>query len=384
MKPIYKYSVFLVVAVAMAGIFSACSDDEGGGQPLISYIRVTDPAASDSLLVTAGQGQMIAIIGENLGGAQEVWFNDQQAELTATFVTDNSIIVRIPSQIPDVVTHDITLVFANGQTLKHDFTLDISKPLVNRMKSEYVATGDAATFYGDYFYEPIVVTFSGGVQGEVVSIEDQEIQVTVPEGAEPGPITISSNFGTTETDFWFRDNRNIFASFDITLANGIWRGPDYIVSSDPNVTPVNSNFIRVNQAFGAWPFFELYGGPAEGDIGQEAGNIPDEAIINPAGFALKFEINTLESLAGASMRLHLGNADNAGLDAARQASFYVWESNLNTEGEWETVTIPFENVYQGFAASDAGYSMFIYFHGPNALKHNFAMDNMRVVPITTE
>ena len=384
MRSIYKYSMFLFVAAALTGIFSSCEDQEAGGAPSISYIRITAPASSDSLLVTAGQGQMIAIIGENLQNTQELWFNDQRASLTATLVTSTSIIVRVPTPIPGAITNELKLIFPNGESLVHNFVVDISKPLMARMKSEYVNTGDIATFYGDYFYEPLVVTFAGGVQGEVVSVEDQILEVTVPEGAEPGPVIITSNFGETESDFWFRDNRNIIASFDATLANGIWRGPPYIFASDAVIEPINGKFIRVNQALGAWPFFELYGGPAEGDIGQEAKNIPEEAIINPGGYNLKFELNTLESLTGANMRLHLGTADNSGLDAARQSSYYLWEANVHTAGEWQTITIPWENVYTGFPASAGGYSMFIYFHGPNALTHNFALDNIRVVPSTND
>lgn len=384
MKTILRYSIFLLGVTLIAGMFAACDDNELDGSPRIDYIRVTDPASSDSLIVTAGQGQMVAIMGQNLGSARQLWFNDQRAALTPTLVTDKSIIARIPTEIPAVINNKITLVFSNGSTLEHDFILDISKPLVTRMKSEYVNTGGIATIYGDFFYEPVTVTFTGGVQGEIMSRDDQTLEVKVPEGAAPGPITIASNFGSTESEFWFRDNRNIIAGFDETLSSGVWRGPDFIFDTDPVIEPVNGKFMRVNRALSAWPFFEVYGGPREGDIGKQTKLIPAEAIINPAGYSLKFEINTLESLTGASMRLHLGNADNAGLDAARQSIYYTWEVNLDTGGEWQTVTIPFSDVYKNFAASTEGYSMFIYFHGPNAAKHNFALDNMRVVPNVNE
>jgi hypothetical protein len=380
MKKIFRYSIFMLIAPFAAALFTACDDNELNGDPRIDYIRITDPASSDSLIVTAGQGQMIAIMGENLGSLRELWFNDQKAVITATLVTNRSVIVRIPDEIPQVVNNKLTMVFANGSTLEHDFVLDISKPVVTRMKSEYVNTGGNATLYGDFFYEPVTVTFTGGVQAEITSLDDQMIELKIPDGAQPGPVTVASNFGSTESEFWFRDNRNLIATFDGPLSSGVWKGSDYVAATDPVVQPVNGKFVRVNRALSAWPFFELYGGPREGDIGKQAKNIPAEAIINPAGYSLKFEINTLESLTGASMRLHLGNADNGGLDAARQASYYTWAVNLNTAGEWQTVTIPFSDVYKGFAASTEGYSLFIYFHGPNAVKHNFALDNLRVVP----
>ena len=54
MKFIYKYAMFLLAALATAGIFFACSDDDlpNNGEPMISYIRITDPSSSDSLIST--------------------------------------------------------------------------------------------------------------------------------------------------------------------------------------------------------------------------------------------------------------------------------------------------------------------------------------------
>jgi len=374
------YRLFAVIAFVVAGILISCSDDSEIGTPVIKYIRITEPLSSDSLLVAAGQGQMVAIIGENLGTAIELWFNDQRAELNTTFIYDKSIIARVPAEIPLVVNDELMLKFRNGETLTYNFNVDISAPSVLRMKSEYVEEGGVATIFGNFFYEPLQVTFSGGVEGEIVSVTDNTLEVTVPAGAGSGPVTVASNFGSTESTFWFRDDRNVFASFDVPLANGVWRGPDNIVETDPDINNVSGKFTRVNENLGAWPFYELYGGPMEGDIGAEASNIPQGAISNPAGYDLKFEINTLASLTGATMRLHIGNAMNDGLDAARQSSYYAWEVNLDTGGEWQTVTIPWASVYQGFDYDATGYSVFIYFHGPNPAVHNFGLDNLRVVP----
>src|SRR5688500_1589686 len=190
MKSNYIYPLFLFLAFAMTGIFIGCSEDDlpNGGQPTISYIRITDPASSDSLVISAGQGQMIAIMGENLQGAREMWINDQRAILNPSFITNTSIITRVPSQIPGEITNKMTINFADGQSLTHDFTVDISAPVIGYMMSEFVNTGEIATISGNFFYEPLTVTFTGGVTGEIVTIEDQMLEVRVPDGAEPGPI----------------------------------------------------------------------------------------------------------------------------------------------------------------------------------------------------
>src|SRR5690606_39934912 len=107
---------------------------ECGGSPRVRYVRITEPTSADSLLVAAAQGQMVAIMGENLQNVVEVWFNDQPAQLQTTFITSTSIITRVPAELPEVITNKLTLVFANGQTLEYDFSVDISEPLVTRMK----------------------------------------------------------------------------------------------------------------------------------------------------------------------------------------------------------------------------------------------------------
>lgn len=380
MRSSYKYSLFLLSALVLGGILISCSDDDAanGGQPSISYIRITDPASSDSLVVSAGQGQMIAIIGENLKGAREMWINDREAVLSPTFITNNSIITRVPSQIPGEITNEMKIIFANGNSLVYDFTVDISEPLIAYMESEYVNTGDIAVINGNYFYEPVTVTFTGGATGEIVLVEDEQLHVLVPDGAQPGPVTITTNFGETESDFWFRDNRNLIASFDATTS-GMWHGPNYIAASDEIIPTVNGKFIRMKRDLGAWGWFELWVGPAESDVALELKNIPADAFANPGNYDLKFEINTLKPLTGAAIHMYIG-PDMAG---KRSDVNYNWQPNIHTEGRWQTVTIPWVDVYnanQQFAYNPNGYGVSIHFSGPSPVTGDFALDNMRVVP----
>lgn len=380
MKSTYKYSLFLCIVFVMTGIFISCSDDDlpNGGQPIINYIRITDPASSDSLVVSAGQGQMVAIMGQNLQDAREIWFNDQRGILNPSFITGTTIITRVPSQIPAEITNEMKIIFANGNSLIHDFAVDISAPEISYMKSEFVNPGDVATISGDYFYEPVMVTFTGAVAGELVSLEDGLIEVRVPDGAQPGPITITTNFGETESDFWFRDNRNIIASFDGSTS-GLWHGPNYIVTDDDNIPTIDGKFIRMNRDLGAWAWFELYVGPANSDVALELKNIPADAFANPENYSLKFEINTLKSLTGAAIHMYIG----PDMGGQRNTINYNWQPNINTAGLWETVSIPWEDVYtanQEFAYNPNGYGISIHFSGPSAVAADFGMDNMRVVP----
>jgi hypothetical protein len=386
MKSQIKYVLFLFVALVTMGAFTSCSEDDdlpNGGKPMISYIRVTRPEASDSLIIKAGQGQMIAIIGENLQGARELWVNDREAALQSTFVTNTSIITRVPSDIPTDITNKIRVVFANGEELMHDFTVDISAPMPTYMESEYVNAGEIATIRGSFFYDPVQVFFTGAngtkVEGEIVDDLPNVLQVRVPAGAQPGPLTIKTNFGETESSFWFRDNRNIIADFDDTDFNGWWHGPQYIVSSDASIQPISGKFLRIDKEnTGGW--FEAWVG--DGTIKTKTKNIPQAAFADPGNYVLKFEINTVSPLSYNGARIHFGVGDPSG----RDKTTYIWSPNIDTKNKWQTVTIPFKDIYEAnnkngnvFTYNQNGYAVSFHFVGPGT-KAQFAMDNLRVVP----
>ena len=116
------------------------------------------------------------------------------------------------------------------------------------MLSEFVNEGEVAIIRGDFFYEPLTVTFTGGVKGEKVSVSDQLLEIRVPAGAQPGPITVKTNFGETESEFWFRDNRNIFITSDPYEG---WWNASYVVTScrsagDPPL--ISGNYLRFKKA----------------------------------------------------------------------------------------------------------------------------------------
>src|SRR5206468_2480131 len=148
MKLMNKTMLVLVMAIGAVMSFTSCKK-ETAPTPTVSYVRVTRPESSDSLLVGAGQGQLIAIVGTNLQDAVEVWFNDQQSRLTPTYISSNTILVSVPSQIPSQVSNKLKIVFKNGYVLYYNFEVQISKPVVSSMDCEFVNDGDVATIRGN-------------------------------------------------------------------------------------------------------------------------------------------------------------------------------------------------------------------------------------------
>ncbi|MBC7508846.1 MAG: hypothetical protein H7320_08870 [Ferruginibacter sp.] len=380
MKKIYKSILLLTMAVAVAGIYSSCkkSDTQANtGVPRIKYVRITDPKSSDSLLVGAFQGNLIAIVGENLQNAREVWFNDQKASLTPTYITNTSILVSVPNPIPKEITNKLKIIFSNNDSLKYDFKVQVSEPTVSGMNSEYVLTGDVASIRGDYFYEPLTVTFEGGVTGELVSVEDKLIKVRIPAGAMPGQITVTTNFGVTKSDFWFKDNRNIFLSSDPFTG---WWNKDYVVlagdvkAGDPPA--INGNYIRVKKPIAGWAWTEVAGGPADA-MGAISKNIPDEAILKPSDYNLKFELNTIKPYNNNVLKINVGLLQ-------QNNDAYQWKPPYDTKGLWQTITIPFEEIVASYGApltvNPKGYWTRLLFHGGGDLDCDMSFDNFRIVP----
>ena len=377
MKAINKILLVFLMAMGVASIFISCDkDNDDSGTPSVSYVRITRPESSDSLLVGAGQGRLIAIVGKNLQDAIEVWFNDKQARLTPTYITSTSILVSVPNPIPTTITNKMKIVFKNGFVLYHDFVVQISAPYLASMVSEFVNDGDVATIRGDFFYEPLTVTFAGGVIGTIVAVTPTELQVRVPAGAQPGRIVVKTNFGETKSSFWFRDTRNHFIDSDPYEG---WWNASYVVSNPgPNDPPkISGNYIRFRNQIGSWSWNELAGGPATA-MPVHSKNIPDAAILKPEDYYFKFEVNTVKPYNANVVKFNLALT-------AEDNDAYKWNPPYDTKGKWQTVVIPLEEIFASYrvrpTVSASGYwCRLLLGHAPGDLDADMCFDNLRVVP----
>jgi hypothetical protein len=374
MKSKNKILLIVLMVVGAAVAFTGCKK-ENVYYPTIDYVRITRPTSSDSLLVAAGQGQLIAIVGDNLQNAVQVWFNDQPAKLTPTYITKTSLLVSVPTNIPKTISNKLKIVFKDGYELLYDFKVQISKPLVSNMVCEFVNDGGVATIRGNYFYAPITVTLTGGATAQIVSLKDDEIQFTVPAGAQAGPITVKTNFGETKSDFWFRDNRNIFISSDPWEG---WNGQGFVVSNPAPGDPekINGNYIRVNKFLASWSWNEIADGTAS-SMPIHSKNIPDDAILNPDKYYLKFEVNTRKPYNNGMIRINAGTT-------VQDNSNYQWKPPFDTHGKWQTVVIPYEEVFNSYSpkpvVNPSGYWSMVLMQGPGDLDADISFDNFRIVP----
>jgi hypothetical protein len=407
MKKIKYYrfpaSMLILVTVLTGFFFQSCEKQDEMATPEVIYVRKTDPAKSDSLVAHAFMGDNIAIIGKNLGNVDEIWFNDQKANLNPNLVTSTSIIVQVPEIIPVTVTNKMTLINSDKvKKLEYDFGVDVPAPLVDRMVCEYVADGETAVIQGNYFVDdpalPLAVLFPGNVPGTIVSSTINEIQVTVPEGVGPGQIQVKTLYGSTRSRFFFRDDRNIILNFDDLTAAGGWRSG---VIGNSNPEPIDGNYVRFSGvmaggagstwnedafSFDLWPVAN--GRP---DVPVYTGDIKDGLI--------KFEVNVLAAWQSSALQMiftpYAVTGTNSYIADATvpRGLWSPWKETgtYQTDG-WITVSFPLSDfiyTYEGAECANkltadmiSGLTFYVWNGGVAGTDCNphICIDNIRVVP----
>ncbi len=399
MKTITKYIFPLMIPVFFIGlILISCEKKDGGGTPVINYIRITDPEKADSFLTAAYMGDLIVIVGENLGDAREIWFNDQKAYLTPTYITDKTILVNVPSSVPKELNNKIKIVFADGYELLYDFTIDIPGPELYSIKCEYVPDGETVELTGDYFFDPTTVIFPDNIEAEILSMTKTSLQVTVPEGSTSGKIKIRTTFGETESDFLFRDNRNILLDFD-TYFHELWTAPVIYADSAPDPAPCSGNYVNIiSDEVGAWDWENFLSiqywaeNSTKGDVPLATGLVND--------LVFRFEANVPIEWHKVRMEIYMTIYGNGhGRDAQplpSHARWMPWKDEPFTTDGWITVSIPLsdfmfdkndpEDNEQGsrpIADLSVLTNLTMMIFGPNSAPYypvKICIDNVRIVP----
>ena len=152
--------LLLLFVAVFSMTLTACSDDDNqGGQPEITGVKVLSDTINHSYDATydnAGAGTMIAIMGNNLGGALKVYINDQSVYFNSTMNTDHSIIVTIPSEkdgfklsaFDSTIPDEIRVETTHGSAV-YAFKVTAPGPQVQRLEGAYPReSGDTVRLYG--------------------------------------------------------------------------------------------------------------------------------------------------------------------------------------------------------------------------------------------
>ena len=248
-----------ILLFAFLAVFTttSCQDDEdGGGAPVIHYVRVTDPALADSTFTDAYPGTMIAIIGENLGGVKEVYINGFEVSFNPTYTTSHSIIVTIPSvdeENPDAfqlvgtnpdLPSEIWVVTDHG-TATYSFHILSPAPFITRLAVDYpVDPGEEMTIIGGNFYELQKIYFSE----DSLTVSQEVNDYTV--NADYDEITFNAPSTVIEEGYLF-----VVCYTDTASVAFIRNAPEPVVTGISSTMPVvgsevtitGQNFIALTQ-----------------------------------------------------------------------------------------------------------------------------------------
>lgn len=410
MKKTTLYSLLQLLLVALVSstgfVFQSCDDNPDeyhstGGVPKVYYVRVTDPAKADSLIDAAYMENVICLVGDNMRSVRKMFFNDQEAVLNTSFITDNTLIVTIPKTIPSKVTNKIYMVTAKD-TATYDFKVLVPSPLVASISCEYAHDGDVVELKGDYFIDdsnvPLSISMAGNMPvTNILSIEKTKVKFVVPAGAQKGYINVTSIYGTGRSKFQFRDDRGFILDWDNLNASGGWRS-GVIKENDPvegisgkyvyfagNLKGDNSDWNEDGFSFNLWG---VANGRPEGDL-----------FDTPLSSALlKFEINVPQAWSACALQMIFTPWSKTGTNTyiadgvTPRGLWYPWqETGSYTTDGWQTVTIPlseFKYNHTGGALEMApagnygGLTFFVYHGGVTGKDCSpvICIDNIRVVP----
>lgn len=424
---------FFAAAVAVAGFtMTACEDEPdkyevAGGFPTVKYVRLPDIAAADSLLEGAYMATPVCLVGENLRSIVELYFNDQKAVLNTSYMTDNTVLVDVPKDIPSVVTDKIYMVTKSKDTVDYNFKVLVPGPQVSSMSCEFLKPGDEATIYGDYLIDdpnvPLTITFPGNVDvSQITKITKTAVSFIIPEGAVEGYINVKSIYGTGRSKFCYYDTRNILFDWDgshggIAMGHGwrdgskVWKAADensidgaYIAFSGQELDgEIGVTWAEDAFSFNYWPepengYPELSSLPAFADMIETYG---------VGGLQLKFEVCVPASNPWSSCGMQLIFSGNQHVTYATATNAYfsdttiprgIWIPWMNTGsydtgGKWTTVSVnlsDFNKTHEGTKCDVSfdktmltGLAFFVWQGGVAGTTCNpvIMIDNIRVVPI---
>ena len=438
-------NLFFVAALAMMGCFmTACEDQPdkyeiADGVPTLKYVRSPLPEEADSLLVGAYLGNTVCLVGDNLRSIYELYFNDQKATLNTSYMTDHTVLVDIPKNIPEEVTNKIYMVTKSGAKVDFDFNVMVPAPVVSSMSCEYAPAGSEAVLYGDYFVDdpnvPLTISMPGDitVEGEqITSITKTAIKFIVPEGAMQGNIRVKSIYGTGQSVFQYKDTRNILFDWDgkyegALAAGNSWNGDNEKKGQIlPSVPPVDGKYMVMGPATlsgGQWQTPGEYLMMYWPDPNATEGCVP---LYNLPQFkemledykieelALKFEVYvpTSNPWMAEGMQIRFTSLDEVSM--SNQTQDYIWNDDesheegkaprgvwvpweetgsYDTNNQWVTVTLKmseFNKLVSGLASDTeftqdrfAGLSIFLRGGGVDGKECEpiICIDNIRVVPV---
>ncbi|UEG51904.1 IPT/TIG domain-containing protein [Mucilaginibacter daejeonensis] len=239
----------LILVFLVTSLITSCkkdNDNGSSGAPVITRVRTVSKdstfknittritldsstiadkvkqVAFDSTVTSGRLNGLYAIMGENLGSTTQVLFNGVSAYFNPALVTENSIIITIPTNAPwgSGQPNKLTVVTRNGQ-FNFDFVIQQPAASITSFTPVAGGAGETVTITGTNFNGVTAVTFDNTPATIIGTPSATQIQVRVPNGIVQAFIYVTTPGGTTRSvgSFGFR-----YLVYDDALAKGWWVG----------------------------------------------------------------------------------------------------------------------------------------------------------------
>lgn len=439
---INKINSIMLAALTVCSGFAlqSCEDEPDkfeltDGNPTIYYIRPADVAAKDSLLTSSYPEKQICIVGKNLTSIKQMYFNDQKVILNTSYITDKTMILTVPKEIPDAVTDKIYMINQKNDTTTYDFHVIVPAPAIGSMSCEYANAGDEVTINGSYFIDdpatPITVTLPDGqVVKDFTAKTRSSLTFTMPECSVSGPFTVTSVYGSDKSKFYYRDTRGLLFDFDGATGLGCHGWHDSTIKSDE--TSITGKFLQLGDgastltsdswsegtfSFEYWPGDWTTPISYTKGVSQKLTDLVDFTNFNNLAYkfemyipksnpwstcALQLIVAGVDKVGGAGAGVDVDGETCAGAnnsyfqgDVLPRGIYRPWEAtgSYDTGDKWVTVTMPIADFKYGVNGTTASgiltakdftsFELFVMGGGVAGTDCQpiIKIDNIRVVPI---
>lgn len=174
----------------------------------------------DSLTTSGKGGNLYRIVGTALGSTVSITINGVNAYFNPAFVTDNSLIVSVPSTAPFGTSQAGTLVVTTLYgSVTYKFTILQPPPIITSFSPVAGSTNDTVTITGAVLDNATAVKF-GTITAKIVANTTNQIKVLLPAGVVQAFISVTTAGGTSVSTSSFGYK---YIIFDDALALG-WGG----------------------------------------------------------------------------------------------------------------------------------------------------------------
>lgn len=355
MKTINRIIYNSLLGVTLLTTVIACQDvvtyddnyDDGmtsSGIPEIRGIYSPEDTDLQSPLTKGGFNDMIVLVGENLSDVTKVTFNNLEVDISEIYATSNKACFPVPGDMPEEITNKMYYETELGNTT-FDFRLDVPDAEINGLYNEFALPGTSVQIKGKYFElygfgkNASSVVKLGDTELDIESVTDQTITAKIPQDASDNSMIVLEWNGTDGHRSYklpYRQTSSLVWDLSDLATYGIWGGKDFITDGSNTGDPETlfGSFFRVKGTYGAWKY-----------TGLPSGNIfvDEEIAANPSDYLFKFEVNSASDYPFYDITSKTGGY-MIKLNGGNYQWKYMLDENLNTFGEWRTVSLELKDV----------------------------------------